>query len=75
MTPDVIGVVAVFVAAVTFLGGVAGLLAQQTRRLESRFESRFDRVESEIASMRNELTEVKIAIARIEGPWPGLLCP
>ncbi len=79
VTPDVIGViVAVFVAAVTFLGGVGGMLSRQSRRIDARFDkvdARIERVEAEIGSIRSELTEVKIAIARIEGPQPRFLRP
>jgi len=79
VTPDVIGViVAVFVAAVTFLGGVSGLLAHQTRQIGGRFDkvdARFERIETRMDRLEAELTEVKIAIARIEGPHPRLLRP
>ncbi len=65
MTPDVIGViVAVFGCAATLLGGVAGLIARLERRLDAR-----------LAHVEAELVEVKIAIARIEGPRPHLLRP
>jgi len=72
VTPDAIGVVvAIFVALVTFIGAVGGLLSRQSRWISERFDQvdrRMDRVEA-------ELVEVKIAVARLEGPQPRLLRP
>lgn len=65
VTPDVIGVViAAFGGAATLLAGVAGLNARMMKRIDARFE----RVES-------ELVELKVAVARLEGPQPRLLRP
>lgn len=36
---------------------------------------RIDRVQSEVADVRVEVTEVKIAVARLEGPPRQLLLP
>jgi hypothetical protein len=67
VTPDVIGVVvAVFVAAVGFAGVIAGMLHRQTLRLDARF----DKMDARFARVEAELVEVKIAVARIEGPRP-----
>nr|WP_274636588.1 hypothetical protein [Microbacterium bovistercoris] len=81
VTPDVIGVVvAVFVAAVGFAGVIAGMLHRQTLRLDARFDkmdarfdrmdARFDKMDERFARVEAELVEVKIAVARIEGPRP-----
>ncbi|WP_431074890.1 response regulator [Microbacterium phyllosphaerae] len=53
------------------------------QRMDARFEkvgvefdrvdARFDRLEGEVKGLRSELGEVKIAIARLEGPAPRLL--
>ncbi|MGM7671523.1 hypothetical protein [Microbacterium sp. A93] len=56
--PDVVGmIVALFAFALTVIGGVGGMLAHVSKKIDSRLE----RVE-------NELVDVKVAIARIEGP-------
>lgn len=38
-----------------------------------RVEQRIDRVEDQLSGLRHELTEVKIAVARLEGPPPRLM--
>lgn len=72
MSADVIGVIiALFAFAVTMLGGVSGMLARQTRALEVRFErmdTRLDRLDTRFERVESELVEVKVAIARLEGP-------
>ena len=40
---------------------------------EQRTDARFDRLESDIAEVKADIGEVKIAIARLEGPAPRLL--
>lgn len=48
----------------------------QFARVDARFEkvdARFDRLEDRIAGIEHELTEVKIAVARLEGPQPRLV--
>lgn len=48
----------------------------QFDRVDARFEkvdARFDRLEDRIAGIEHELTEVKIAVARLEGPQPRLV--
>lgn len=51
-------------------------LQHATGRLESRMdriETRLDRLEAQTYALTRELTEVKISIARLEGPPPRLL--
>jgi chromosome segregation ATPase len=130
VSPDVIGmIIALFAFTVAVLGGVAGMLARQTKsidarldrlessmdarfeRVDSRFEkvdthferaessmdtrfekvdthfervessmdtrfervdAHFERIEDELAAVKGELVEVKVAIARLEGPLPRL---
>ncbi|MHA7985946.1 response regulator [Rathayibacter sp. CAU 1779] len=94
VSPDVIGmVIALFAFAITVLGGVAGMLARQTKAIDARLDAsegrvnqrfdrvddRFDRVDDRLDRMddrmtrvEGELVEVKVAIARIEGPRPRL---
>lgn len=88
MSPDVIGmIVALFAFTFSVLGGVAALLARQTKTLETRFDGRFDdldrqldrlelrmdRLELRMDRLEGEVSETKIAIARLEGPLPRLL--
>jgi hypothetical protein len=40
---------------------------------EAKFEVRFDRIEKRLDRVEHEVSEVKIAIARLEGPPPRLL--
>ena len=94
MSPDVITmVIALFAFTVTVLGGVAGLLARQSKtgesRLDERFanvdarfaqvdarfaqvDARFDRLDARLDRVESELVDVKIAVARLEGPPPHL---
>ncbi|MBO9625046.1 MAG: hypothetical protein J7484_01575 [Microbacterium sp.] len=69
VSPDVLAmIIALFAFTLTVLGGVAGMLARQSKALESRFDridDRFDRIEG-------DLVEMKVAIARLEGPIPTL---
>lgn len=97
VSADVIGmIIALFAFTVSVLGGVGGMLARQSKRLDARFDRvdarfdkvdarfervdvRFEKLETEIADVRreiggvkSELVEVKVAIARLEGPRPHL---
>lgn len=83
MSPDVIGmIIALFAFTVTVLGGVAGMLARQSKSLESRFsaidarfdkiDDRFDKIDDRFDRIEGDLVEVKVAIARLEGPLPKL---
>ncbi|ODT42007.1 MAG: hypothetical protein ABS62_04405 [Microbacterium sp. SCN 70-200] len=65
VTPEVIGVIiAAFGGAATLLGGVAAINGMMMRRIDRRF----DRLESDVV-------ELKVAVARLEGPQPRLLRP
>ena len=79
MSPDVIGmIIALFAFTLTVLGGVATMLAKQTKTLDTRFdrmEVRLDRMDDRFYRLEGELVEVKIAIARIEGPRRHLQQP
>ncbi len=79
MSPDVIGmIIALFAFTLTVLGGVATMLAKQTKTLDARLDridtrldrmdDRFDRMDDRFDRLEGEVVEVKIAIARIEGP-------
>lgn len=72
VTPEIIGVIiAAFGGAATLLAGVAALNGRQMQRIDARFDhvdARFDRVEADIV-------ELKVAVARLEGPQPRLMRP
>ncbi|GAB3595404.1 hypothetical protein GCM10027408_01280 [Microbacterium tumbae] len=65
VSPDVIGmIIALFAFTLTVLGGVAGMLARQSKAIDARF----DRMDARLEGVEGELVEVKVAIARLEGP-------
>jgi hypothetical protein len=78
--PDVIGIIiALFAFTATVLGGVSRMLAKQSRGLYTRFDNnddRFTRLETQMTELRIELTgdiaDVRVSIARLEGPLPKL---
>jgi erythromycin esterase-like protein len=48
----------------------------QFDRVDAQFDkvdAQFDKVAGEMAALRSELVEVKIAVARLEGPAPRLI--
>ncbi|OAN34025.1 hypothetical protein [Microbacterium sp. H83] len=50
--------------------------AAQDARMEARFaaqDTRFDRLEDRLSGVEHELSEVKVAVARLEGPRTRLL--
>jgi len=74
----------VYVSAevITTISGVAGVLLAMAsgfgwmiRRMDGRFDSLETRLTARIDGVADELVEVKIAIARLEGPQPRLLAP
>lgn len=72
MSADVIGmIIALFAFAVSVLGGVGGMLAHQTKRMDARFDkvdARFDKVDErfEKVDARFEKVEAEIADVRRE---------
>ena len=77
----------VSIEVLTTLGSFVGLLAAvvsgfgwlirrtdaQLQHVAARLEGRMDRLEEHIGRVERELTEVKIAVARLEGPIPRLV--
>ncbi|MDT0156310.1 hypothetical protein Q9R19_01595 [Microbacterium sp. ARD32] len=79
MSADVIGmIISLFAFGVAMLGGVGWMISHQTRQIDrrfdavdvrmDRFETRMDRFETRMERVETELVDVKIAIARFEGP-------
>ncbi|GAA3907540.1 hypothetical protein [Microbacterium invictum] len=74
VSPDVIGVIiAGAMLAATLFGGLWALMSHLMNRLEARLGVRFDNVETRLGRVEGEITELKIAVARLEGPTPRLL--
>lgn len=78
----------IFVAAgvvITLGSGFIAGLAWLLRRMDERFEKvdqrfdkaddRFSQVDEQIRSVQSELNEVKVAVARLEGPQQRLILP
>lgn len=42
-------------------------------KIEKRSDARFDRVDEELREMRGDIIDLKVAVARIEGPQQTLL--
>jgi hypothetical protein len=61
-------IITLFTFTVTVLGGVGAMIAHQTRMLDARFGPRFDAIENRLSHVESELVDVKITIARFEGP-------
>lgn len=75
-------VMATIIAAASLLvtlgGGMVGGLAWVIRRGDERLDKvneRFDKVNERLDGLHAEVTEVKIAVARLEGPRPHLSLP
>jgi len=81
VSADVAGViVAIFVAAITIVGGVGGVLAWFWKLIDRRFDAadkridkRFDGVDQELVGVNARLSALEIALARLEGPTRRLL--
>lgn len=86
MSPDSIALIITAAGLLVTLGGgfFAGL-AWVVRRMDERFdtvdncfarvEDRFDKVDDQIRGVQEELNEVKVAVARLEGPHQRLIFP
>lgn len=77
MSAELIGVVLTGLGVVITLGlGMLSGFAWVSRRIdrvEDKLSTRIDGVEAEMSGLHNEMTEVKIAVARLEGPRPHLI--
>lgn len=67
---------AVLGSAVTIIVAMFAGFGWMISRMDSKFDSmdrRFTEVDARFARVDHELSEVKIAIARLEGPTPRLI--
>lgn len=86
MSAEVISIIVVAAGVLITLGGgfFAGL-AWLLRRMDERFDKvderfakvdeRFDKMDERLGQIQSELNDVKVAVARLEGPRPGLIFP
>ncbi len=65
--------VGLLVAVVSGFGWVIRRTDAQLQHVTARLEGRMDRLEDRMGRLERELTEVKIAVARLEGPAPRLV--
>ncbi|WP_127820179.1 hypothetical protein [Microbacterium sp. CPCC 204701] len=76
VSPDVIGVIiAGATLAAGLFGGIGTLVARQLGKLESRLEGRFDKLDDRLERIDGEISDLKVAVARLEGPTPRLIMP
>ena len=79
MSAEAISLILVAAGVLITLGGgfVAGLawLLRRMDELMDNVNQRFDKVDEQISTVRAELNEVKVAVARLEGPPPRLIFP
>lgn len=84
MTPEMIATISAMLAVLAATGGMFAWLHrhmdrrfdQAEARMEARFErvdARFEKVDERLKELATELTEVKITVARLEGPRPRLI--
>ena len=66
--------IAIVISAAGLLLGFIAAFAWMIRRTDAQFERLSDRLTERISGVERELVEVKIAVARIEGP-PRHLVP
>ncbi len=55
------------------MDGLEGKLTGQMTSLQDRLSGRIDAVARDVPEGKDELTEVRIAVARLEGPSPRLV--
>lgn len=51
---------------------------ERFEKVDAQFEkvdAQFEKVDAQISGLREDLTEVKVAVARLEGPHPRLMMP
>ncbi|PCE15742.1 hypothetical protein AUC47_12790 [Microbacterium sp. SZ1] len=72
-----VSVIVAFVSACGwFLTRMDARYAAADARMEARFaaaDARIDRLETRMGGVEHELSQVKVAIARLEGPLPRLV--
>ena len=74
MSPDVIGViVTIAVATITLFGGLFGGLRVLLKQHEARTDAHLNRLEHKVDTVAGDVVDLKVAVARLQGPQPTLL--
>lgn len=73
MITTLIGVVSILLALAGGFGWMVHRMDTRIDAVRTDFDARFDRLDARVDRMSDELVEVKIAIARVEGPPRHLL--
>jgi hypothetical protein len=84
MSAEVISMILVAAGVLITLGGgfFAGLawmiwrMDERFDKVDERFEkfdARFEKIDERLSQVRSELNDVKVAVARLEGPQPRLI--
>ncbi|MEV8249990.1 response regulator [Microbacterium sp. NPDC076768] len=63
----------ILVAIVCGFGWMINRMDTHSAATEAKFDVRFDRIEDRLDRVEHEVGDVKIAIARLEGPTPRLM--
>lgn len=63
----------ILVAIVFGFGWMINRMDTRSVATEAKFDVRFDRIEDRLDRVEHEVGDVKIAIARLEGPTPRLM--
>ena len=48
---------------------------EQSSNVDAKFDSRFDTLSTQMSTLQTELNDVKVSVARLEGPRPRLILP
>ncbi|WP_298862477.1 hypothetical protein [uncultured Microbacterium sp.] len=73
MSPELIAILSAFVTlGFGIVGGFAWMLHQMDARFD-KVDERFDKVDERFAEMSRDVTDLKVAVARLEGGRPQLL--
>ena len=64
---------ATLVAIVSGFGWMISRMDARFETQDAKFEARFDRLDDRLGRVEHELADVKVAVARLEGPKPRMM--
>ena len=73
MVTTIVGVATLFTTLVSGFAWMIVYVNKRVDRLEATMGQRFEKVDERLGAMEHELVEVKISVARLEGPRPRLI--
>ncbi|MFT4214188.1 MAG: hypothetical protein QM622_05365 [Microbacterium sp.] len=73
VTPEMIATISAMLAVLAATGGMFAWLHRHMDTRFDRMEARFEKVDARFEKIESDLTEVKIAVARLEGPRQHLI--